>query len=491
MTGKSYRLSALLLLVLSITTLMASQSLAADKLLFKLLVNDGYATQEVPVYEQESGKIKAKKGLRTLYVNRASQTVSAKVTDKTDYYKETYKLDAPDEVDLGTSSKLKGSVITSDGKEKSFKIKLKKPKKPKITSVKFSEKSYTPGEDSLKITVKTVVQEEVTCEVEIYNSKGKRVFSETAGTGREEEFSLEWDGKASEKNKAGLTPGEYVPKGKYKIRAVVEYKNGEKTKKVKKSESVKVKTAKTKKEAEAAAAALPVFTKTWNWVVVLSGNKKVDYLAEVICQEILKPGMSEYSRVKAIYKWCATHFKRTGRGSGITAGNTSYKIDISSSAAKKAIKAYQKKTKAMKKAGKAMVNNVDSTSPKGGGNWWYNKRIQGMGKQVGDCTQASAMFEALCRHAGIECDIIENGLPVKNSLHHFWNVTKVDGVWYFCDARLENSIMKSTGRKKVKYSFLLKSKQTMAKRSQYRSIKNTKPNKKLYKLVSSSDYKKK
>ncbi len=488
MVTNTIRRAAAVLFLMVCMTLSAGVTVhAADTLLFNVLLNDGYSVKTIPVYQEADGKIKAQKEYRTVYVNRASTAVTFKIKGKTAYFKSNFKkITVPKSVAVGTDVKAKFRVSDPQGNKKTFKIKIKKPAKPKIDSVVLGKTTYTPGTGNLNITVNTTVQEEVTCLYKVYNSKGKLVFSYTIGTGTGPVFKSYWDGTAKDGNKAGIKAGAYAPAGKYKIKVYLAYKNGNATKKVKKTETVTLKEAQVQ---AAAPAEVPVFTKTWDWTVILTGNKKADYLAEVICQEILKPGMTEYKRAKAIYKWCAQHFQRTGRGSGITVSNTAYKIDISSAEAKKAIKAYRKKTKAMIAAGTAVVNNKNAQAPEGGGTSWYNKRIQGMGKQVGDCTQAAAMFECLCRHAGLECDIIENSLPLTNQLHHVWNVVKVDGVWYYSDSRLENSINATNGTKKVKYRFFLKGKKVMAKwQKRYGMIRNKASYKKLYKLCSNTDY---
>ena len=486
MGARFRRLPALFILLIGLTISSRTAAQAADQLLFNVLVNDGYTEKTVPVYAYDSGKVKAQKGLRTIYVNRQATVINFLVTDYTEYFRTMYKsVVKPREVLLLDTNKAEFTLKGVNGFDKTFKIKFKTPPKPKITKIKLNKKSYKPGSGNLKITVTDAVKEEVSCIIQVINSKKKVVYSADAGTGEKTSFSAVWDGTVSADNTAGLEAGTYAPKGKYKVRVYLKYKNGDKTKKVKKTYSFKVKKAAAVKTVKPAK--VPEFTKTWPWKMMVTGNKKVDYLAEAICQEILTPGMSEYERVKAIYAWCVMHFTRSG--GKVSAATTAYKYDITSAEAKAAMKAYQKKVKAMISAGTAVINIVDSAAPSGGGSGWMNKRIQGLGKQVGDCTHAAAMFEALCRHAGIDCDLIENSLPYSNIQHHVWNVTKVDGKWYYCDARMENARL--YGRKTVLYTFLLKGKKVLAKKeARYGKIKNKKEYKALYKLVSDKDYKK-
>ena len=477
--------AALFLLMVCMTVPFSTKASAASKFLFNLMVVDGYSEQKVPVYEYSSGKIKAKKGYRTMYVNRASKDIVFDVTDESDYFMTAYAdVKLPEKVTMSETGTKSAKIYVTDqkGTRKKGTVKLGYPAKPVINAVRFGDKSYTPGYGKLMISANVSVQEEVSCLFKVYNSKGKFVYSETVGPARQSTFSAYWDGKAAKSNKAGLAEGAYCPKGKYKVKVYLRYKSGTRTLKVKKSAYIKLKKA---DPTQADISGVPVFTKQWNWVVMLAGDKRIDYMAEAVCQQILKPGMSEYKRVKAIYKWCVLHFSRTGSSKG------AYKIDISSSEAKAAIKQYYRVTSSMIAAGTARINNIDSSSaPGGGGTSWINRRLQGLGKQVGDCTHASAMFETLCRHAGIDCDIIENSLPYTNPLHHVWNVTKVDGVWYYCDARLENARL--YGRTSVRYSFLLKGKKVMAKQMpRYGKIKNKPEYKALYKLCSKTDYKKK
>ena len=378
---------------------------------------------------------------------------------------------------------------------------------PVIKGITVDKTSFKPGSGTLRIQVDAECPENVKCQIKILNSSGKTVFTNVVGTGKGPSFVTYWDGKASSGNRAGLTAGTYVPKATYRVRAVLYYDENGASKYVKSQVKVKVKKAaaaaaavtadadekksgETQEEttyvppAKVSSKTTPVLgTKSWDWVVQVTGNKKVDYLAELICQEILKPGMTEYKRCKKIYAWCVMHFTR--EGGKISASKTKYKFDLKSATAKAAINAYKKQVKAMIKEGTALVNTSDSQTPNGVYTGWFNKRLQGLGKQVGNCTEAAAMFECLCRHAGLECDIIENSLPSSNPLHHFWNVTRIDGKWYYNDARMENARL--YGRTKVRYTMFLRGKVSLAKKeSRYGKIKSK--YKKLYNMCEANDY---
>lgn len=377
---------------------------------------------------------------------------------------------------------------------------------PKIDRLTLDKTTFTPGDGVLRIQADVTTADTVKCRVKILNSSFKTVFNNVVGSGKGPSFVAYWDGKAAAGNTAGLTAGEYVPKETYRVRATISYKDPAtgKTVYVKTQTNVKVKKAKavaattatdaddktaktttsttsTKKvtvtreanyvpPAKVSSKVAPaVGTKSWDWVVQVTGNKKVDYLAEVICQEILSPGMSEYKRCKKIYAWCVMHFER--EGGKVSASKAKYKFDLTSDAAKKAMNAYYKAQKKKIKEGTAVINRLDSQTPNGVYNGWYNKRLQGLAKQVGDCTHAAAMFECLCRHAGLQCDIIENSLPSSNPQHHFWNVTRIDGLWYYNDARMENARL--YGRTKVKYTMFLRGKVSLAnKEKRYGMIKS-------------------
>lgn len=390
---------------------------------------------------------------------------------------------------------------------------------PTIKNVTLDKTTFQPGNGVLRVQVDAECQESVKCKVRVLNAAGKTVYLNIAGTGKGPTFVGYWDGKASAGNKAGLTGGTYVSAGTYKVRAVLYYKLDGKIKFVQKELTVQTsepKTVSTAAKTVSAAAKttektaaktttkvktvrepytppvkvsskiLPtVGAKSWDWVVQVTGNKQVDYLAELICQEILKPGMSEYMRCRRIYAWCVMHFTR--EGGKISASKTKYKFDLKSAEAKKAISAYKKQVKAMIKEKTAVVNTSDSQTPNGVYPGWFNKRLQGLGKQVGNCTEAAAMFECLCRHAGLECDIIENSLASSHPLHHFWNVTRIDGKWYYNDARMENARL--YGRTYVRYSMFLRGKVSLAqKESRYGMIKSK--YKKLYIKCEPEDYKK-
>jgi len=383
---------------------------------------------------------------------------------------------------------------------------------PTISKVTLDKASFRPGSGVLRIQADAQCPESVKCKVRVLDSAGKTVFLNTAGSGTGPTFVTYWDGKASANNKAGLQSGAFAAAGTYKVRVVLYYRENGKLKHVKSETGVKVKAPKvaavTAKSADSDDAAaekaeaaeetyvepakvsskiLPtVGAKSWDWVVQVTGNKKVDYLAELICQEILKPGMGEYMRCRRIYAWCVMHFTR--EGGKISASKTKYKFDLTSAEAKKAINAYKKQVRAMIREKTAVVNTSDSQTPNGVYGGWFNKRLQGLGKQVGNCTEAAAMFECLCRHAGLECDIIENSLPSSHPLHHFWNVTRINGKWYYNDARMENARL--YGRTTVRYTMFLRGKVSLAKQeSRYGKIKSK--YKKLYKQCEDEDFKKK
>ncbi len=414
----SFRLLGLLLL-LSMTAVMPVSAASAKKL-FTLEVQDGYQTQSVQVYEAANGSSLTMKA-KTLKVNPAAKTMKLKVTDPTRYYTAgytQYKVTAAKTLKAGKSRKVTIKATKADGTVLSGKLTVTRPSKPTISSSKLTDTSMTEG-GTLSGTVKLKSQVAVSVKLQILNASGSTIYSEKLGDYTEKNPSLTWAWNGEKKN------GGEAEAGSYKARIVLSYIYGKKTKTVKKNASFTITEEESKSSGTVAA-----FTKTWDWKVMVTGNDTVDYLAEYICQAVLKPGMSEVKRAKKLYRYCETHFTSNRIGGWKAASSLTSHIDITSTEAKAAIKNYSKQVDAMIASGTA-VKKISGMVK-----FNANNTKTAMVKWSGDCLNMARMYQVLCRHAGLDADILHNSLKSSDPLKHYWNVVKIGDNWYECDPRM-------------------------------------------------------
>ena len=452
--------------------------------LFTLYIKDAAQTKKLLVSEVDKDgaiRIETEAGETPLSLAANTTTAKVKVKEKTEYFLNNYaKVSVKKKVSLSDSATstrtINLKVKKKDGTVYKTTLTLAVPVKPSFESFELNAISLVFPGDTLSATVGVNCTQTLSSVFKISNSAGKTVYTAKVKTLPGEKMYFYWDGTAGTGNKAGLKAGETVPEGQYKLKVTVKYKLDGKSASVSKSKKFEVKAAQQGTESAAGYARNP-----WPWKVIVTGNKRADYLAEVVCRQILTPSMNEYTRCKSIYAWCVTHFTR--ESSSNKASTATYKIDVKSATAKEEMETYEKTVKAMVKAGTAIVNNQDSMSGGEANSGWYNKRVQGLTKQIGDCTTMAAMFECLCRHAGMECDIIENSLPDEDPEHHYWCVTKVDGKWYYNDPRMENARWSGS----LQYTHLLRGKVSLAKEeARYGMIKSK--YKALYDQCEKKDY---
>ena len=162
----------------------------------------------------------------------------------------------------------------------------------------------------------------------------------------------------------------------------------------------------------------------WPWKVIVTGDAETDYIAEVLCQQILKPKDSEITRARKIYLWGGAHFTRTGKG----LSSKRVLVSINSKKDKAKIKAYRKTVKAMLKEGKASKRR---SSAFGGSIASLKKAVY---TQTGTCVDMARLSYVLLQHAGLKADVIANN-RFEHDYSHAWNVVKVKGKWYYYDGR--------------------------------------------------------
>ena len=484
------KLMPLLMFVMILTALFSGQASAKTtaKKLFTLKYKDSYKTISVPVYEYNTnGKItlNAKNGMRTITFSPGVKTASVSVTGKTSYYASKYKsIRYANKVTLTSQKTLTIKVTKKAGGSLSFKVTAKRPAKPAIKALTLSagtSSAFKTGSGKLSVSLKASSGVDIRAFFIAKTTGGKQVYQSSTLTGKGGTYKFSWDGKAASKNKAGLKAGSYVPSGTYTITGYVRYKAGSKWLIVKKTVNCKITTEAAKTGSSSDETAKTVAGQTWNWKMYVTGDDTLDYLAETICQSVLKNGMSETERAKALYQWCMRFTYANGVNSaGGAWSKTADKIDISSAAAKAAIAAYGKTVDSLKASGKAAVNN-DNTYFKGSSLQKFRLEVgtKMLTKQIGDCLCMALAYEILCRHAGIQAGIIENSKSSGQSGHHFWNAVCIGGKYYFCD--VNQAIYNKA------YTYFLRGKTFMNQSGLYNHYKNNSANMALVNKVVNAD----
>ena len=468
------------IILLSMLAMLLPVSVQAEETqtrLFTLLINDSGVKTKVPVYEYRSevaSRIDFARDFTGMKI-RGSQKVKIAVKAKSAYWKQNYKsVTVKKQVPVKTVKRPAVTITDKNGNKTVLKLLLKRVTAPKIKSIKLSSRPFSVGSGPLQITVNTEVTDTVTCVLRIRNSKNKIVYKKTVGSGEQAAFLLQWDGKPNKSvDSSLLTDDGHVKNGTYKIDAYLKYSDGTKIKKLRKTTTFKVKNPDNTPLPEN----IPIKDIDWGWTVISTGYEKLDYVAELICQSVLKPGMSEIDRAKALYKWIGVHFTYNH-------GKESYwktrpdKIDISSDAATKAMKAYQKKL-----AGKTVVQVKDNyfNMCKCSANMSANWGVNGLVKQTGDCNVIAMCYAILCRHAGMEADVLEH-LKQGQAGHHFWSVVKVNGKFYMADADRPVE-----GGNVVTYEYCLRGTNFMKKTPPYNSINGYIPYQELYSMIANKD----
>nr|MDE5967030.1 hypothetical protein [Lachnospiraceae bacterium] len=197
-------------------------------------------------------------------------------------------------------------------------------------------------------------------------------------------------------------------------------------------------------------------------IPIYTGSADVDYAAEVICKQVIKKGMSQQQKVKALYDWVVehcTHDKDYGGHKTVY----SYKKN-----AKKAA-AYDKKIWKQIFTGKADCNfdgfYYNCSYNASNDNYWYDNGDEGYNKgyvdghgqfertyeafqtRKGGCSYITRLFKALVNHAGLECTLVDGNFKNSNGtkMYHYWCFIRVNKkcAWYDVDI--------ATSHKNIRY----------------------------------------
>lgn len=344
-------------------------------------------------------------------------------------------------------------VVSGGSKSKTVQLagKSKQAVKTKL--------SVTPGKANYAFRISGKRGSNVRTYVKIYNKSGKLVASSGKLVGNQTAWT--WDCTAAAGNKAGLPTAELVPKGSYRARITAKFHYKKRSYTHRKYLWIKV-----RKKAEGAA---PPDTglipqNSWPWQVYLTGKDEVDFLADVVCQQVLTPSMSEYERAKALFLWTQKNLPHVaGWGSG------TLKIDPSSPQVRTALASYRARSHSS--VGETVYESIAGINSRAA----YN----GIRYQKGDCLIHSGTLQALFLHAGLPSEVLENGRKSGHG-HHYWNTVRIGGKWFECDSDAyagRDSLNRFLlGRKTTKKMFSYK---PLADRESYRTA---------YYLVSKKNY---
>ena len=274
----------------------------------------------------------------------------------------------------------------------------------------------------------------VNVRLRVLNESGKYVYqkfySNVGGTNvwgwphtswENEIISLNWNGKASKKNNAGVKYGSYVPDGAYKVELFFYVKDRETNdyiKTVTKKKSFKISSkAPSGSAGVAAAKTLPEYT----------GIENVDYMAEKMIQSAgVKMNMSQDEKVRRIYHWMTVNFKHK-HNEEFDKSKKYY--DLTSTSARKRIQAYRTQTLQNYYKGKltfqySFMNSFDE---------------EYMQKRAGQCTTNADIFRILCEHVGVDaglCNGYYKNLSGTTAVHS-WSYAVVNGYKYYYDVDVE------------------------------------------------------
>ena len=155
--------------------------------------------------------------------------------------------------------------------------------------------------------------------------------------------------------------------------------------------------------------------------MVYTGNKNIDYLAEVMVQAAgVKENMDDDTKVKLIYHYITVNFHHIHSGEP-------YKIYYDLNALKKEIKSFRAQTEKRARAGE--ISYTDK----------YSGMLKYMLKRGGECNAQAGVFAVLLNHVGVECGVCHGRYLNRNGTapNHYWNYAVVDGRTYYYDVDVE------------------------------------------------------
>lgn len=202
-------------------------------------------------------------------------------------------------------------------------------------------------------------------------------------------------------------------------------------------------------------------------IPIYTGCADVDYAAEVICKKVIKKGMSQQQKVKALYDWTVEHCTHD---KNYEKHETVYSYSKNS----KKAKSYNKKIWKQIYTGKADCNFDGYGYGDSSYSWDYYDEdysvmfpqkigwVNGKGQfyrtyeafqtHKGGCSYITRLFKALINHAGLECTLVDGNFKNSNGskMYHYWCFIRVNKkyAWYDVDIAVSHKNIRYVWYKK-------------------------------------------
>lgn len=273
----------------------------------------------------------------------------------------------------------------------------------------------------------------------VFNSKNQLVYTKSKKNSNKNLNTFLWDAKPSKNNKAKLKTDNYVPKGTYKYVIAMSYKYGTLKREEKKEGNIKITSSKNSSK---------YGMDQKKMIPILTGIDTVDYMAESICNSIIKDNMSNEEKIKAIYTWIVKNYNHIESDA-----DAKRKEHFNLSKVEKKIEALKEKNDALEKQGKVVYEPIDYAG--------YDVRQLAhdiLQYREGNCIQIAIAFKILANHLGFESELVSGLYLNRNGTKagHTWNNIRLNGSYYWIDVDVELKVWKRAGKGKIQYYYYLK-----------------------------------
>lgn len=162
--------------------------------------------------------------------------------------------------------------------------------------------------------------------------------------------------------------------------------------------------------------------------IIYTGSADVDYMVYSIDKKLIKNGMSDEKRVRAIFNWMVQHctFTKDVKDYDKLKNMKRYFNFDKKSTVKKA-EAYEKKVMAKIYKGEALCIGMG---------WHDADRVStALEYRKGSCSYLTPMFNVLCNGAGVEAYIVDGDYvnADKSKMYHNWSFVQISGKYYWFD----------------------------------------------------------
>ena len=475
------RLSGMVLLILAVLMLfpVSAQASKVRRLCYVTVAADGNGeTQKIPLYEYSSKtktSVAFKKSKRSVSLSPEVKKLTIRVSGKTSWFKKNYKsVSCAKELVLKKTKILRLKVRNNKGK-------LYRP------AIRFGMAASDSRRDSQSQTV-SQDQKDQTVSQNQTGQTAAQAQNTRGDSGDQTDLSAEIqspDGQTDAASSEAGQPDIKVLTDATSAQAGTDSGSSDSSASADNGSSEGTASAESGSadggSTQDGGSALSGTQADWPWTMTVTGNSSIDYVAELICREVLTPDMTQIRRAKALHDYIAVHYTY-GSISGWDSKKDVY--DLTSSKHKKAIKAYAKKTEALLKAQKAVKQVNDAYLSGSNSGLWLRIALEGMNNQIGDCYVIGNNYEVLCRHAGIDADILEHA-EMGQAGHHYWNAVKIGKKYYMVD--VDRPVQ--AGGSMLGYVFFLRGTKFMAKTAPYQTLNSSETYSALMEKMSKTDCK--